>query len=148
MKIKPEQSVPAVLKRAFDAFLANDPISIAESFSLDARLTTQLDPQISQALGLDAIDGPIVASSAVGILRFYAYQLSMFEVKDSEIVAISDCNGGLDVTSRWTVKASATGEHYEGFNRNRYLLDSSGRKLTAGQGYCGLVPAYASLISN
>jgi len=148
MKIKPARSVPAVLKRAFDAFLANDPISIAESFALDARLTTHLDPQVSQALGLEDVRGPIVATSAVGILRFYAYQLSMFEVHDSEIVSISECSGGLDVSSRWSVASLETGERHEGFNRNRYLLDSSGRKLTAGQGYCGLIPAHASLISH
>jgi hypothetical protein len=35
------------------------------------------------AFRLDGADAPVVASSAIGILRFYAYELSMIEVKDS-----------------------------------------------------------------
>lgn len=148
MQIKPARIIPHVLKRAFDAFRSNDPIGMAEAYAVDARLSTQYDPLIAKAFRLDGVDSPVVASSAVGILRFYAYELSLIDVKDVEIVSVSDNQGGLDVVSRWSIKLTETGADHVGFCNNRWLLDRSGRQLIDGQSYCGLLPARATLAAN
>jgi|LNFM01.1.fsa_nt_gb hypothetical protein len=148
MIIKPARTVPGVVKRAFDAFRANDPIGVAEAYEIDAQLATHLDPAIATALKIGTIQGPVRATCAIGILRFYAYQLSHFKVHDNEIVSATERSKGIDVVSRWSVRSLETGEIYEGFNKNRWLLDRSGRRLIAGEGYCGLLAAPAALVTN
>lgn len=148
MQIKPARTIPHVLKRAFDAFKANDPIGMAEAYAVDAKLQTQYDPLIARAFSLDGVDAPILASSAVGILRFYAYELSLIDVKDVDIVSVAECQGGLDVVSRWSIRLLETGADHVGFCNNRWLLDRSGRKVTGGQSFCGLLPSQATLVSS
>ncbi|OYX99352.1 MAG: hypothetical protein B7Y80_12700 [Hyphomicrobium sp. 32-62-53] len=140
--------MPGVVKRAFDAFRANDPIGVAEAHEIDAQFATHLDPAIATALKIETIKGPVRADCAIGILRFYAYQLSHFKVDDTEIVSATERSKGIDVVSRWSVRSLETGEIYEGFNKNRWLLDRSGRRLIAGEGYCGLLPARSPLITD
>jgi hypothetical protein len=41
MHIKPARTIPHVLKRAFDAFRAKDPIGMAEAYAVDAKLETE-----------------------------------------------------------------------------------------------------------
>jgi hypothetical protein len=148
MQIKPARSVPAVLKRAFDAFRANDPIGMAEAYAVDARLATQYDKLIARAFRLEGLEAPVVASSAIGILRFYAYELSMIEVKDVDLVSVTENNGGLDVVSRWSINLQETGKDHVGFCNTRWFLDRSGRQLTGGQNFCGLLPTRSTLSAN
>ena len=148
MQIKPARTIPHVLKRAFDAFKANDPIGMAEAYAVDAKLQTQYDPLIARAFALDGVDAPILASSAVGILRFYAYELSLIDVKDVDIVSVAESQGGLDVVSRWSIRLLETGADHVGFCNNRWLLDRSGRKVIGGQSFCGLLPSQATMISS
>ncbi len=149
MYIKPARTVPNALKRAFDAFRSNDPIGMAEAYTLDAKLATTYDPLIARAFGLEGLDGPVVASSAVGILRFYAYELSMIDVSDIEIISAAESKGGaIDVVSRWSIKLLETGENHVGFCNNRWVLDRTGRQVTHGESFCGLLPTAASLITS
>ena len=148
MQIKPARSVPAVLKRAFDAFRANDPIGMAEAYAVDARLSTQYDKLIARAFRLDGLEAPVVASSAVGILRFHAYELTMIDVKDADIVSITENKRGFDVVSRWSINLLETGHDHVGFCKTRWFLDRSGRQLTGGRNFCGLLPARSTLSTN
>lgn len=148
MHVKPSRSIPDVLKRAFDAFRNNDPISMAEAFAVDARLTTEYDPKLAEAVGLQGIEGPILASSAVGILRFYAYELSMFDVKDMEIVSSAETNTGMQAVCRWSVRMQHTGQDLVGVCHNHWTLDRTGRQITDAQSFCGILPARASPTSN
>jgi hypothetical protein len=148
MQIKPARTIPHVLKRAFDAFRANDPIGMAEAYTVDAKLETGYDPLIAKAFRLEGVEAPVLASSAVGILRFYAYELSMIDVKDVDIVSIAECQGGMDVVSRWSIRLLETGDEHVGFCNNRWLLDRSGRKVIDGQSFCGLLPTQATLVSS
>ncbi len=148
MQIKPVRTIPHVLKRAFDAFRANDPIGMAEAYAIDAKLETEYDPLIAKAFRLEEARAPILATSAVGILRFYAFELSMIDVKDAEIVSVAENQGGLDVVSRWSTRLLETGEEHLGFCNNRWLLDRSGRQLIDGRSYCGLLPSRATLTSS
>jgi hypothetical protein len=121
---------------------------MAEAYSVDAKLETQYDSLIAQAFRLEGLDGAVVASSAVGILRFYAYELSLIDVKDVDIVSVSDKHGGMDIVSRWSVKLLETGENHIGYCNNRWRLDRSGRRIIDGQSFCGLLPAHATLVSS
>ena len=70
MLIKPSLILPSVINRAIDAYRANDPISVAENFEIDARIVTEFDSAIAAQLGMSELAGPVHASSAVGILKF------------------------------------------------------------------------------
>jgi hypothetical protein len=86
--------------------------------------------------------------SAVGILRFYAYELSMIDVKDVDIVSVAESHEGLDVVSRWSIRLFETGTDHVGFCNNRWRLDRNGRKVINGQSFCGLLPSQATLVSS
>lgn len=69
-------------------------------------------------------------------------------MKDVDIVSVAESQGGLDVVSRWSIRLLETGADHVGFCNNRWLLDRSGRKVTGGQSFCGLLPSQATLISS
>jgi len=146
MHIVRARSIPHVLKRVYSAFLANDPIGMAEAYAVDARLATQYDSQIAASFGFTEETAPILARHAVGILRLHAYELSMIEVDEAEIVSVAENDGRLDTVSRWNIKLQATGTKHEGYCNQSWLLDRSGRKLVEGQSYCGLLPTGATLV--
>ena len=139
MLIKPAIVLPDVLRRAIDAYRANDPIAVAESFDLDARIVTEFDPLLAAQLGMEELAGPVHASSAIGILKFYAYELSTFDVKDLEVV--SSIQSGRNVTAicNWKMRLHETGEDVIGTCRNTWILDSSGRRLAGARSVCGIL---------
>jgi len=139
MLIKRSRDVPRVLVRAFDAFRANDPISMAEAFTLDARLSTSYDSDLAHAVGLQDVHGPVSASSAVGILRFYAYELSMFDVKDFEIVRLRHTDSGISAACQWAMRMRETGEDIVGVCHNLWTLDRTGRKIIRASSFCSVI---------
>ena len=81
----------------------------------DGKLETGYDPLIAKAFRLEGVEAPVLASSAVGILRFYAYELSMIDVTDVDIVSVAECQGGMDVVSRWSIRLLETATNTSAF---------------------------------
>lgn len=142
MLIKPSLILPSVINRAIDAYRANDPISVAENFEIDARIVTEFDSAIAAQLGMSELAGPVHASSAVGILKFYAYELSTFDVKDLEVISAVQQGRNIHAVCQWAMRLHETGQDVIGTCRNTWTLDASGTSLACARSICSaLEPA-------
>lgn len=135
MLILPKLVLPPVLRRALDAYRANDPISVAEAYATDARLITRLDTAVAAQMNLTE-NTPIVASGGVGILRYYAYDLLTYHVKNLEMVSLQIDGRNIYGVCNWELRLRETGESVLGTCENIWTLDSSGRKFVAAQNIC------------
>lgn len=122
--------IPAVLRRETDAYRGNDPLTVAESYAPNARLVTHLDEAIARLMGLP-FGEPVIAVGSVGILRFYAYDMMLYDVKELELIAAQRLGREIVGTCNWKLKCRTTGVDIMGFCQSTWTLDTSGRKFAA-----------------
>lgn len=147
MLIRPKLELPAVLRRALDAYRANDPITIAEAYRTDARLIMRLDEDVAKHLGFEGTE-PIVATGGVGILRFYAYDMSTYDVQDVEIVSAERSGRNIAGICNWSLRLRETGETFLGTCNNTWTLDVTGRKIIGSHTVCGVYRRPAGKLQN
>lgn len=139
MFIRPALEIPAVLRRAMDAYRANDPISLAESFSLDANLVMRFDRKFAARLGLPELDSPIHAKSAVGIMKYYACEMSSYDVTELEVMSCLQVGRDVAAVCQWSIREHESGKDLIGMCHNIWTLDQTGRKLIGAHSVCKLV---------
>ncbi len=122
--------IPAVLRRETDAYRGNDPLAVAESYTPNARLVTHLDETISRLMELP-FGEPVFAVGSVGILRFYAYDMMLYDVKELELISAQRLGRQIIGTCNWKLKCRSTGDDIMGFCQSTWTLDTSGRKFAA-----------------
>ncbi len=147
MLIRPKLDLPAVIRRALEAYRANDPITVAEAYTTDARLIMRLDDDVARHMGLEGIE-PIVATGGVGILKFYAYDMSTYDVQDVEMVSAERSGRNIVGICNWSLRLRETGKTFLGTCNNTWTLDGTGRKIIGSHSVCGVYQPILEKLKN
>lgn len=139
MLIRPSLDVPPVLQRALQAFRAGDHITLAEAFESNARLVTQMDPKLAARLGLADVKKPVLATGAIGIMRFYEAEFSAFEVTHLDVLSAMKVGRDIAAVCEWSVKMRGTGAEFVGRCHNIWTMDRTGRKCVDARNVCKIL---------
>mgnify|MGYP001439695183 CR=1 FL=1 len=137
MLVQPTIELPNVLRRALTAYRAGDCISVAEAFTSDATLVTQMDHKFARMLGL--AEERIAASGALEIMQYYAAEFATFEITHLEVLSAMQSGRDIAAVCEWGVRQRTTNRQFLGRCHNIWSLDRSGRKLVAGHNVCKIV---------
>lgn len=139
MLIRPSLEVPAVLRRSLEAFRAGDPITIAEAFEKNARLSTQIDPKLARGLGMPGLKAPIEANGPIEIMKFFALEFNAFDITHLEVIHTMQVGREVAAVCDWGIKMRGTGHELVGRCHNIWTMDQSGRKVVDGRNVCKII---------
>ena len=141
MLIHPSLDVPAVLRRSLEAFRAGDPIAVAEAFTADASLVTQVDPKLARRLGLTDLKagGPLEAQGAIQIMQFYALEFATFDVTHFEVLSTLTVGREIAAVCEWGMKVRDNGPSFYGRCHNIWTMDAAGRKIVEARNLCKII---------
>jgi len=139
MLIRPSLDVPHVLRRSLEAFRAGDPVVVAEAFDTRARLVTQVDRKLARCLGIADVKGPLIAQGAVGIMKFYALEMTAFDITHLEVVSLMRAGRDVAAVCDWGIKLRGSGATMNGTCHNIWTLDGAGRKVVDGRSVCKII---------
>ncbi|MEQ1698230.1 MAG: nuclear transport factor 2 family protein [Hyphomicrobiaceae bacterium] len=141
MLIRPSLDVPAVLRRSLEAFRACDPVTLAEAFTHDASLVTQVDSKLARRLGLTDLKGggPLQAQGAIQIMQFYALEFATFDVTHFEVRDTLIVGRDVAATCEWGMKIRDGGPSFYGRCHNIWTMDASGRKIIDARNLCKII---------
>lgn len=141
MLIRPSLDVPAVLRRSLEAFRASDPVTLAEAFTPNASLITQVDPKLARRLGLTGLKGggPLQAQGAIEIMKFYALEFAAFDVTHFEVLSTMTVGREIAAVCEWGMKIRDNGPALYGRCHNIWTMDSTGRKIVEARNVCKII---------
>lgn len=141
MLIRPSLEVPAVLRRSLEAFRAGDPVTLAEAFTQDASLVTQVDPKLARRLGFTDLKGggPLQAQGAIQIMQFYALEFASFDVTHFEVLSTMSVGREVAAVCEWGMKVRDSGPSFYGRCHNIWTMDPSGRKIIEARNLCKII---------
>ncbi|MDX2308955.1 MAG: hypothetical protein NW216_12000 [Hyphomicrobium sp.] len=129
MLVKTSLELPAVMKRASDAFAAGDPIALSECFTPNARLVTQLDKKLAAKLGLSSGLEPVEAVGQLDILKYYALELSSYDLTYFDVMSAVNVGRDIGIVYQWCIKLRESGSTMSGICHTISSLDPSSRRI-------------------
>ncbi|MCB1519190.1 MAG: hypothetical protein KDJ37_01290 [Hyphomicrobiaceae bacterium] len=132
-------SVPKVVRRAFDAFSANDAVSVGEAFEQNAMLITHIDPALLAKIGLPADDAPVKVRGNLDISMLFAQEFETLQISHVEVHTELRVGRQLAALCDFDAKISATGESVSGRCFGIYTMNAHGRRIVKAQTVCKLI---------
>jgi hypothetical protein len=132
-------TMPSVLRRAFDAFAANDPVSIGEAFEPFGTLVTHIDSQLLRMLGLEDTGKAIRSNGNLAITQQFAAELSIYRVGHMELTSAIRAGREVAVVCDFEAKLVSTGDSVATRCIGIYTLNERGQRLVSARSVCQLI---------
>lgn len=132
-------TIPSVLRRAFDAFAANDPITIGEAFEAHATLVTHVDSQLLRIMGVEDTGKGMRANGSLAIAQQFAAELSIYRVGHVEIHSAIRAGREVAAVCEFEAKILSTGDTVAARCTGIYTLNERGQRLVAARTVCQLI---------
>lgn len=138
-------TVPAILRRAFDAFGANDATTIGEAFEPNAVMTSHVDERLLRlfgpppAVGADAVSLPLRARGHLQIAHQFGFEFQYYTVAHTEVHSAIRAGREVAAVCDFEIKLNATGDTIHGRCTGMYTLNSTGRLVENARTVCQLI---------
>lgn len=134
--IRPQ--MPTVLVRAFDAFRANDAVTIGEVFEPHAFLVSHVDPKLLALVGMPP-EKPVRSRGNVDITQLFAHEFSAMQITYTELHSDVRVGRELAASCDFEAKILSTGQTVAARCAGIYTLSRTGRKVESGRTVCKLI---------
>lgn len=132
-------TIPSILRRAFDAFAANDPISVGETFVRHGTFATHIDPLLLRMLGVEDTGKPMRANGNLAIAQQFAAELQLFQIGHMDVHHPIRAGREVAAVCDFEAKLTSTGDTVAARCTGIYSLDDRGQRLVAARTVCQLI---------
>lgn len=132
-------TMPSVLRRAFDAFAANDPFKIGEAFEPHGTFLTHIDPPLMRLLGFEETGKGMRANGSLAIAQQFAAELQLYKVVHLEVRQAIRAGREVAAVTEFDAMLTSTREVVAARCIGLYTLNERGQRLVAARTVCQLI---------